>query len=75
MIKNELKSLAKRYAKKEFSLDDYNYLRDVIMSKSNSINNYYKVNKLVIKYDNYLYNMLMEEDEKSSSFLVCPAWV
>lgn len=70
LIKKELKSLAKRYAKKEFSLDDYNYLRDIIMSKSDSKNIYYKVNKIVIKYDNYLYNMLMEEDEKASSFLL-----
>lgn len=48
LIKKELKSLAKRYAKKEFSIDDYNYLRDIIISKSDSKNMYYKVNKIVV---------------------------
>lgn len=30
---------------------------------------YYKVNKLAIKYDNYLYKMLMEEENNPLLFL------
>lgn len=52
LVKKELKSLAKRYEDKELSLDDYNYLRDVIITESKLPYMYYKVNKLVVRYDN-----------------------
>ena len=70
LVKKELNSLAKRYAKKELSLDDYNYLRDIIITESKFPYMYYKVNKLVVRYDNYLYKMLVEGEENPLLFLL-----
>lgn len=69
VIGKELKSLEKKFVKSEVSIDDYNYLRDILLSKSKTQYMYYKVNKLAIKYDNYLYKMLMEEENNPLLFL------
>lgn len=69
VIGKELKSLERKYVKNEIAIDDYNYLRDILISKSETQYMYYKVNKLAIKYDNYLYKMLMEEENNPLLFL------
>ena len=69
-INKELKSLRKRFSQGELSINDYNYLRDIILSKSETPYMYYKVNKLVVKYDNYLYKMLIEGEENPLLFLL-----
>ena len=62
-ISEELKSLKKRFVEKDISIEEYNYLRDMIISGSKSLYMYYRVSKIIIKYDNYLYKMLVEEEE------------
>lgn len=69
-IDKELKSLGIRFSQGELSINDYNYLRDIILSKSETPYMYYKVNKLVVKYDNYLYKMLTEGEENPLLFLL-----
>ena len=61
-------SLVERYDKNEFSIGYYNYVIDNIISESEGIYMYHKVNKLVIKYDNYLYKMLIEGEENPLLF-------
>lgn len=67
-LKKELRLLDKRYAKNELPLYQYNYLRDIIIMESKITYMYYKVNKLVVKYDNYLYKMLIEGEENPLLF-------
>ena len=64
----ELKSLSSRYNNGELSLNDYEYLRETLIANDKSEYMYYAVSKMVIKYDNYLYKILMES-YNSSSFL------
>ena len=64
----ELNSLKRRVDNKEISIDEYNYLRDMIISGSKSLYVYYRVSKIIIKYDNYLYKMLVEEEENPLFF-------
>lgn len=60
IMAKELKSLKNKYMKNELSLRDYEYLREALISNNESKYMYYAISKIVIKYDNYLYKMLME---------------
>lgn len=68
IMEKELKSLSNRYNNGELSLKDYEYLRETLIANDKSEYMYYAVSKMVIKYDNYLYKILMES-YNSSSFL------
>ncbi len=63
--KKELGNLKQRYKKSELTINQYNHLRDVLIFSNNSEHMYSKVEKSIIKYDNVLYKMLMENLEDS----------
>lgn len=60
-IKEELNTLKSKLNKHEMNVDAYEYLRDILLDKLKDEVIFYKVPKMVIKYDNYLYKMLVEE--------------
>ena len=61
-LKGELLLLEKRFLNNELSIDNYNYAKDMNISKCNSKYMYYKINKFMVRYDNYLYKMLVEKN-------------
>ena len=60
-IKEELNTLKGKFNKHEINIDGYEYLRDILLDKLKDEVIFYKVPKMVIKYDNYLYKMLVGE--------------
>lgn len=70
LLEKELRSLRIRYTNKEISLKDYEYLREMLISSDKCEYMYYKVSKIVVKYDNYLCQMLMDQMNKSGSFFM-----
>ena len=58
-IKNKLNQLKIELKNECISHREYDYLRDVYLDELNGDVMYYKISKIVVKYDNYLYKMLM----------------
>ncbi|MGL4850901.1 MAG: hypothetical protein ACRC28_18600 [Clostridium sp.] len=59
-LRNQLDILDKKFFEKEITMKDLQYLRENTIYNLESEYMYYQVSKIAIKYDNYLYKLIME---------------